>query len=90
MSFAASLLVAMLIEAVVGWPDRLHRIIGHPVTWLGHLVIWLDRSLNREDGSDFSRRITGLIAALEYPLMVLGLRPPKIAAQIQRLGFPRT
>ncbi len=64
MSFAASLLVAMLIEAIAGWPDRLHRLIGHPVSWLGYLINRLDQSLNREDGSDFSRRISGLIAAL--------------------------
>lgn len=64
MSFAASLLIAMLIEAVVGWPDRLHRMIGHPVTWLGHLITRLDGSFNREGASDLSRRISGSIVAL--------------------------
>lgn len=37
---------ALLIEAAVGYPDRLLRAIGHPVIWMGRLIGWLDRTLN--------------------------------------------
>lgn len=41
----------MLIEAVVGYPDRLVRAIGHPVMWIGRLIAALERRLNRDDES---------------------------------------
>jgi len=56
--------MALLIEASFGYPDRLVRTIGHPVIWLGRLIGWLDRGLNREARSDASRRIAGFFAAL--------------------------
>src|SRR5258708_11073 len=45
MAFTLTLL-ALLIEATFGYPDRLVRAIGHPVTWIGGLIGWLYRSLN--------------------------------------------
>src|SRR5258708_28900941 len=63
MSIAITLM-ALLIEASFGYPDRLVRAIGHPVIWLGRLIGWLDRTLNRETRSDAERRIAGFFAAL--------------------------
>lgn len=63
MSIAGSLLIAIVIEAAIGWPNRIHAIIGHPVTWLGQLINGLDRCLNRDDASDLIRRAAGLISA---------------------------
>jgi adenosylcobinamide-phosphate synthase len=63
MSIAITL-TALLIEASFGYPDRLVRTIGHPVIWLGQLIGWLDRTLNRETRSDRDRRIAGFFAAL--------------------------
>ena len=37
---------ALPIEAVFGYPDALFRQIGHPVTWIGGLIAWLDGRLN--------------------------------------------
>jgi len=63
MSIAITLM-ALLIEASFGYPDRLVRTIGHPVTWFGRLIGWLDRALNRETRSNSDRRIAGFLAAL--------------------------
>ena len=41
-------LIAMLIELCFGYPERVARAIGHPVTWIGRLIGALDRLLNRE------------------------------------------
>ncbi len=60
MSFAAAMLLAMAIDALVGWPDALYRRIGHPVTWLGALIGGLERALNRGPG----RRLRGVAVAL--------------------------
>ncbi|WP_223252132.1 cobalamin biosynthesis protein [Paracoccus mutanolyticus] len=36
-------LVALAVDALIGWPEALFRRIGHPVTWLGRLIAALDR-----------------------------------------------
>ena len=46
MMFAAAMLIALAIDAVVGWPDALYRRIGHPVTWIGALISALEARLN--------------------------------------------
>lgn len=40
-------LVALLLDAAFGWPDRVYTRIGHPVTWLGRLIAALDARWNR-------------------------------------------
>ena len=48
LSFANPTLIAaaLLLEAAVGYPDGLYRMIRHPVVWIGVLIAWLDRTLN--------------------------------------------
>jgi adenosylcobinamide-phosphate synthase len=57
-------LLALLIEAIVGYPDRLISAIGHPVVWMGKLIDLLDRILNHETTSSGFRRMAGAIAVL--------------------------
>lgn len=64
MSGAAIMLVAMAIDAVIGWPARLHAVIGHPVTWIGALISRLDAWLNIEEAEPPQRRLAGLAAAI--------------------------
>lgn len=64
MSFAAMMLVAMAIDAVVGWPTWLYARIGHPVTWIGALISALDRRWNRTGDSPLRRKLAGVAAAL--------------------------
>jgi adenosylcobinamide-phosphate synthase len=52
----------MLIELAVGYPERVLRAIGHPVTWIGRLIGALDRLLNRDAAG--TRRGAGIIAVL--------------------------
>lgn len=54
----------MLIELCLGYPERLLRAIGHPVTWIGHLIGLLDRWLNRETIGPNGRRTAGVVAVL--------------------------
>jgi adenosylcobinamide-phosphate synthase len=54
--------LALLIEALVGYPDRLVRAIGHPVTWIGALIARLDAGLNRPSLGPHARRIAGIVA----------------------------
>ncbi len=54
--------LALLIEAMVGYPDRLVSAIGHPVIWIGRLIAMLDQSLNHDGAPFASRRAAGIIA----------------------------
>src|SRR5580704_10545708 len=70
MSVALALL-AMLIELCVGYPQRLLRTIGHPVSWIGRLIDALDRRLNRETDATQKRRAAGIVT-LVVVLAIVG------------------
>jgi adenosylcobinamide-phosphate synthase len=53
-------LVALALDALIGWPDWLYRRISHPVVWLGRLIAALDGRWNR----DGQRILRGALAAL--------------------------
>lgn len=57
MTFAAMMALALLIDAAIGWPDRLFRAIGHPVTWIGAVIAACDHRWN-EPGT--ARRVRGV------------------------------
>ncbi len=58
--FALAMLLALIIDAAIGWPDAVFNRIGHPVTWLGKLVEKLEKRLNHAT----NRRLKGTVAAL--------------------------
>jgi adenosylcobinamide-phosphate synthase len=64
-------LLALLFEAMLGYPDRLARAIGHPVTWMGALIGALEHALNREDAAPTRRKAAGA-AALVIVIVVSG------------------
>lgn len=59
--FAQLALLALLIEAAVGYPDAAFRRIGHPVTWIGKLIAWAEQRWNRPPRSDLARRGMGVV-----------------------------
>lgn len=61
MTGAIIMLVALCVDAVLGWPDRLFRAIGHPVTWIGKMVDALDRWINLEGADEGARRVAGIV-----------------------------
>ena len=75
MGFAATMALALVLDAAVGWPDRAYRRIGHPVTWIGALIARLEARWNR--GEAGQRRVMGLaclavvLAAAVMPAIAL-------------------
>lgn len=55
---------ALVLERIFGYPDGLYQRIGHPVTWIGKLISWLDRNWNRETDDFRTRKTRGLYALL--------------------------
>jgi adenosylcobinamide-phosphate synthase len=63
-------LLALLFEATFGYPDRLAKTLGHPVTWIGRLIEVLDLRLNRDGEAQSRRRIAGGLAILVVIVIV--------------------
>lgn len=59
MHFALAIL-SLVLEAVVGYPEALYRLIGHPVVWFGALISALDKRLNHDSDSFDHRRLMGV------------------------------
>lgn len=71
----AAMLIALTIEAAIGWPDGLYRRIGHPVSWAGKLISAAEARLNRGP----YQLLAGLFTALLVILLCTAL-----AAFLQR------
>lgn len=83
MNLSASLpllVLALTIEAAFGYPERFYAAIGHPVTWIGRLIGWLDRVLNQETASFVRRKAMGVLALALLLAIIIAL-----SALIQRL-----
>ncbi|WP_407192674.1 adenosylcobinamide-phosphate synthase CbiB [Bradyrhizobium sp. STM 3566] len=64
MGFAGAMVVAMAVDALLGWPAPLFARIGHPVTWLGRLIAAIDAAWNRASDPPAWRRAAGVAGAL--------------------------
>ncbi len=56
-------LIALLIEAIAGYPQGIFRAVGHPVTWIGALLAWGERRWNAS-GLTFAQRRRNGVAVL--------------------------
>ncbi len=52
--------VALALDAALGWPGRLYRRIGHPVGGFARIIARCERHCNRPDWPDRSRRVLGV------------------------------
>ena len=61
---AVAMLIALALDAAIGWPDWLHRRIGHPVGWMGRVIAEADHRFNRGELRDAARKRNGITVAL--------------------------
>src|SRR5258708_14247340 len=78
--FADLALIAVATEAIIGYPDAVYRLAGHPVTWIGRLITWCDRAWNSPTLPFEDRRWRGvdtlallLAAAIASGLAITGV-----------------
>ncbi|SMX34872.1 adenosylcobinamide-phosphate synthase CbiB [Actibacterium lipolyticum] len=64
MMWPLAMLIAMALDACIGWPNALFARIGHPVTWLGALINALEKLWNRPDATPPARKLAGVLTAL--------------------------
>jgi adenosylcobinamide-phosphate synthase len=72
MSFPLAFL-SLLAELCFGYPDRLVRAIGHPVIWIGNLISFLDKTLNRAEDTAAARRSAGIGTLVLLLLVAIGI-----------------
>lgn len=65
------MLIACVLDIMIGWPNWLYSRIGHPVTWIGALIGALEARLNT--GSDTRRFWTGAVTTVFVIFLVGGL-----------------
>jgi len=88
--------IAILVEALGGYPDVLYRAIGHPVSWIGRIISWCDEAWNSPQSTFEARRAwgvatLGLLLAVSLlagfaierllPLVVCGVLASSLLAQ---------
>lgn len=61
--FATLMVLALAVEAAIGWPEAVFKRIKHPVVWIGALINRLDTTLNRGRYSENKRRWFGVLSA---------------------------
>lgn len=83
------LVVAAVLEAWVAYPDAVFRAVGHPVSWVGALIAWLDQNLNRSAWPDAVRRGAGVltVALLLVVTITAGAALDTLAAAIRPVGL---
>jgi len=77
-------LVGLVLERVLGYPAWLYAAIRHPVVWVGALVGFFDRSLNRPAWPAWLRRLAGVAALAGILAAVLAVTLP-IALAVRSL-----
>ena len=80
-------LAALMIEALIGYPAPLYRAVGHPVTWMGAWLAWLERRMNRPNLGFEARRAVGALALLAY-LVPVALVAVALTAGLRGRGIP--
>lgn len=81
--FPPLLICALVLEALLGYPDAVFRIIRHPVVWIGAVIAALDRMLNR--GPGWLRRLGGVVTMI---ILVGGAVGIGAALQVWLLSLP--
>ena len=57
-------LLALVLDAAVGWPSALYRLIGHPVGGFARIITACTALWNRPENGDLLRRIGGVMTVL--------------------------
>jgi len=92
MSLSQSLplaLAALGLEALIGYPPPLYRVIGHPVTWMGAWLAQLDAWLNRPGASFATRSALGGLALVLYlaPVALVAGAATRLLEPLGVFGF---
>jgi len=66
-------MIALIVDAAVGWPDRLYRGIGHPIGLFARAIDGCERRWNRPSFTFSARRALGLATLVLLLGVVIGV-----------------
>jgi adenosylcobinamide-phosphate synthase len=66
----ALLLIILIVEAAVGYPQAVFRVVRHPVVWVGSLITVLERRWNQ--GTARRRRLAGCVLLVVLTAVAAG------------------
>ena len=72
MSFCLSMLIALMLDRLIGWPDWLYKSLSHPVVWIGKIISYADSTLNQPEKTNETRKMMGVITSASL-LLICGL-----------------
>jgi len=70
---APILLLALIIDAIIGDPDWVYRLAPHPVVLFGRIIGWFDQAWNRDTLADGARRLLGAATVLIILTLAAGI-----------------
>lgn len=76
------MLIACVIEAVIGYPNWLYALVKHPVVWIGAVIDCLDKHFNKTIDEPNKQRFMGVLS-----MLVLLTITVAIALLIGSLGY---
>jgi adenosylcobinamide-phosphate synthase len=79
------LLIALTLDIVIGWPEKIYASIGHPVSWIGKVISYFERSLNK---SKYPGKLRKLFGTLTFLLTVLPITVVAFLIEKMLINFP--
>lgn len=58
------MLIALLLDRLIGWPDWVFQRLSHPVVWIGKLISLAEASFNQTSQTDQAKKWLGAITIL--------------------------
>ncbi|WP_245895041.1 adenosylcobinamide-phosphate synthase CbiB [Devosia submarina] len=62
--------LVLVLERLLGYSPRLYALVGHPVTWFGQVISFLEQRLNKSSQSPQQQRRSGICALVLLLLLV--------------------
>ena len=62
------LFIALTLDIIFGWPEKIFANIGHPVTWIGKVISYFERSFNKRK---YPTKLLKLFGTLTFFIVVL-------------------
>ena len=79
------LLIALTLDIVIGWPEKIYAKIGHPVSWIGKVISYFERSLNRKK---YPGELLKLFGTLTFFLTVVPITVVAFLIDKMLINFP--
>lgn len=79
------MIAGLLLEALFGYPPALFKAIGHPVSWMGAMLSWSERTFNK---SEYSNKVRFTLGGLSLTFLLIVVGGVSVIVQLLLLQLP--